>query len=164
MPRTQTTAPEGESQEAHEFYFLQWSHYNAPPVPSPNDLDIFTPPKMTQTDTKNSPISTVLFTPLAEYKLRQSFATPHLVLTFYTDLESTHGTVLMRGDITPSTTPGGDGRYLLSQLDAQLLTVALQKYYLWSDSKGSMQGAALLKLFHEKPEEFKWEDLLTPVI
>ena len=47
----------------------------------------------------------VMYTPLAEYKLRQLFAQPTLILTHYTDLANSHGLVLMRGDITPSAAP-----------------------------------------------------------
>ena len=47
----------------------------------------------------------VMYTPLAEYKLRHLFAQPKLILTHYTDLANSHGLVLMRGDITPSEAP-----------------------------------------------------------
>lgn len=149
---------------AYEFYFLQWGFHGAPPVPSAME-DPFT---TTSTVTTNPQISTVLFTPLQEYKMREAFATPYLVLTFYTDLSSSHGTVLMRGEITPATAgtipdaidvAGLEGRHLLSQEDAQLLTMQVQKFYLWEEGKGR-EGERLLKAFHEKPEEFKWEDLL----
>jgi len=104
--------------------------------------------------------------------MRASFATPYLVLTFYTDLASSHGTILMRGEITPATAgsvPGGsdisgsEGRYLLSQEDAQLLAMQVQKVYLWGEDNmegKDREGGRLLKVFHEKPEEFKWEELL----
>jgi len=36
----------------------------------------------------------------------------------------------------------------------------VQKFYLWGEGNNEGQGERLLKLFHEKPEEFKWEDLL----
>lgn len=104
--------------------------------------------------------------------MRASFATPYLVLTFYTDLASSHGTILMRGEITPATAgsvPGGsdisgsEGTYLLSQEDAQLLAMQVQKIYLWGEDNmegKDREGERLLKVFHEKPEEFKWEELL----
>jgi len=115
----------------------------------------------------NPQISTVLFTTLQEYKSKGSYATPYLVLTHYTDLARTHGIVLMRGEITPTSTPsdgGVDGRYKLTQKDGQLLSMALQKFYLWDGTRKAEQigeeGERLLKIFHEKPEEFKWEELL----
>jgi len=98
--------------------------------------------------------------------MRASFATPYLVLTFYTDLASTHGTVLMRGEITPAAAAGASdpvGRHMLSQEDAQLLAMEVQKFYLWGEpgTEGEEREAErLLKVFHERPEEFQWEELL----
>jgi ATP synthase mitochondrial F1 complex assembly factor 1 len=153
--------PSGEAEKAYEFYFLQWSFHGAPPAPSAIE-DPFTTPNAAS----NSPqISTVMFTPLQEYKMRETFATPCLVLTFYTDLSNSHGTVLMRGEITPgaagavSDAAEPKGRYLLSQEDAQLLAMQVQRFYLWENEK-DREGERLLKVFHEQPQEFKWEDLL----
>ncbi len=109
----------------------------------------------------NPQSATVLFTPLQEYKLRGSFATPIPDLTVYTDLAMTHDTILLRGEITPS--PSDPAKFLFSQLDAQALTLAIQKFYLWDDHAGSgelPEGQRLLRAFHETPEDFKWEDLL----
>lgn len=70
-----------------------------------------------------------MYTPLAEYKLRQSFAQPTLILTHYTDLSDSHGIVLMRGDITTSspneTKQGGK----ISATDAQLLVLRLVFFF-----------------------------------
>jgi len=159
--------PEGEleAERAHEFYFLQWGFHGAPPAPSGVD-----DPFCTSNAVSSSPqISTILFTPLQEYKMRAAFATPYLVLTFYTDLATSHGIVLMRGEITPSTagTVAGaaeyEGRHLLNQEDAQLLAMQVQKFYLWGEANNEekgREGERLLKEFHEKPQEFKWEELL----
>jgi len=104
--------------------------------------------------------------------MRSTFATPYLVLTFYTDLSSSHGTVLMRGEITPATAgavsgasniSGSERRYLLCQDDAQLLAIQVQKFYLWGKGNNEgeeREGERLLKVFHESPEQFNWEDLL----
>lgn len=97
--------------------------------------------------------------------MRNSFATPYLVLTHYTEFARTHGVVLLRGEITPSSSGavGADGRYMLNQEDAQLLSMAVQRFYLWGEGgtrEGAREGERLLKIFHEKPEEFKWEELL----
>ncbi|PSS37152.1 hypothetical protein PHLCEN_2v1025 [Hermanssonia centrifuga] len=148
-----------EDQKAYEFYFLQWDFHGSPAEPRPsNDLDdLFAKPK----PSTNPQTSTILFTPLQEYKLRTSFATPYLVLTHYTDLAKSHGVVLLRGEITPSTGNSGTaGRYMLPQQDAQLLAVGAQKFYLWNDGSGQGEREALLKTFHENPKDFKWEDLL----
>ncbi|KAI0757387.1 ATP11 protein-domain-containing protein [Daedaleopsis nitida] len=150
---------EGSTEPAHEFYLMEWGFHGSPPEPTIAN-NLFSQP----TPSSSPQTSTILFTPLQEYKLRQSFATPYLVLTQYTDLVKTHGLVLLRGEITPSggatgVGAGKDGaRFLLSQQDAQLLAVHVQRFYLWSE--GSEERAALLKAFHEKPADFKWEELL----
>jgi ATP synthase F1 complex assembly factor 1 len=149
------TAPpaEGESDNGYEFYFLQWDFHDVPFTPSTGGDPFVKPPS---SESPNPRISTVMFTPLEEYKLRATFATPYLVLTNYTDFASTHGLALLGGEITPRS--GASGNYMLSQEDAQQLSMAIQKFYLWGDGEG--EGGKLLRTFHEQPEEFKWEDLL----
>lgn len=160
LPRL-TTAEDtdnGDSKKAYEFYVLQWDFYDAPPPPSVS-VDLFAPRVPPQGDKSLNPrLSTAIFTPLVEYKLRQTFATPYLVLTFYPDLAQSHGLVLLRGEITPSAAKASSaGDYLLSQQDAQLLTHGLQRFYLWGSSE---EREKLLADFNERPGEFKWEDLL----
>jgi ATP synthase F1 complex assembly factor 1 len=176
VPRegSSTVSPQDqESAVAHEFYFLQWDFHAPPLPPSATGPDPFfrAPPSNAPTLPQTA---TVLFTPLQEYKLRQSFATPYLILTFYPDFAQTHGIVLLRGEITPSAAaaaaiPGQDistARFLLSQIDAQLLAIGVQKFYLWgnesddSGQKGDRNAEKLLRQFHEQPEEFNWADLL----
>ena len=172
VPRRSTPDPSaGESTgTAHEFFFLQWDFHPAPPAPSATEPNPFEP-MLSDSSCQIPEPSTVLFTPLQEYKLRTSFATPYLVLTFYTDLSRSHGIVLLRGEITPSSTsaavqPGQENpeRFLLNQVDAQLLAMGLQKFYLWGegrkDSDNDLAAEALLKRFHEEPEKFSWQDLL----
>ena len=145
-------AAEGSSEPAYEFYLMEWGFHGSPPEPAAAG-DPFAAP----TPSGGPQTSTVLFTPLQEYKLRQAFATPYLVLTHYTDLARSHGLVLLRGEITPSA--AGDGaRFMLGQQDAQLLAVHLQRFYLWNED--AAERAALLRAFHESPAEFKWEELL----
>jgi len=168
-PPSQDESAKTKDEMSYEFYYLQWDFHAPPPAPKAKETDLFdaTP---SSADHSLPPATTVLFTPLQEYKLRASFATPYLVLTFYPDLAKSHGLVLLRGEITPSAAtaagpPGGDPseRFMLSQGDAQLLAMGLQKFYLWGEAKtGHQEGEAgqLLQAFHEKPEEFKWEDLL----
>ena len=172
LPRESTPDPSaGESTgTAHEFFFLQWGFHPAPPAPStmePNPFERV----MSGSSSRIPEPSTVLFTPLQEYKLRTSFATPYLVLTFYTDLSQSHGIVLLRGEITPSSTSAAvqlgqeiPERFVLNQVDAQLLAMGLQKSYLWGDGRkeGDHDPAAeaLLKRFHEEPDKFSWQDLL----
>ncbi|KAI0771020.1 ATP11-domain-containing protein [Trametes elegans] len=153
---------EGDSKEpAYEFYLMEWGFHGPPPEPAAS-TDIFAQHK----PSSNPQVSTILFTPLQEYKLRTSFATPYLVVTHYTDLAKSHGLVLLRGEVTPSAATSAPsagasedgGRFMLSQQDAQLLAVHVQRFYLWNE--GSEERAALLKAFYEKPAEFKWEELL----
>ncbi|KAL4069327.1 ATP11-domain-containing protein [Scleroderma citrinum] len=163
---------EGDALEtANEFYFLQWDFHPPPPQPSAVEPDPFQRDTSSSGDNALPQVSTVLFTPLQEYKLHNSFATPYFVLTFYTDLSSSHGLVLLRGEITPSAAiavpekvQDTTGRYLLSQVDAQLLAMGIQKFYLWGERKGAgaCDSAAedLLRQFHEKPQEFDWQELL----
>jgi len=157
------TSSENVEEKAYEFFYLQWAFHEVPQHPlltaSLSSLpfeDKLPPPPPTA---KANPIcSTVLFTPLQEYKLRQSFAQPYLVLTFYTDLVTTHGIVLMRGELTPS--PSFPEMFLLSQIDAQLLVGGLQRFYLADEDQSSAGRAKLLRNFHERADGFRWEDLL----
>jgi ATP synthase F1 complex assembly factor 1 len=148
--------PKGEKETACEFYFMQWGFHGSPPAPSASEP--FASTRIHQ-HPLNPQTSTILFTPLQEYKLRASFATPYFVVTHYTDFARTHGIVLLRGEITPS---AGMGRYFLSQEDSQMLAIGVQKFYLWggTDGEGEGEEARLLKVFHETPEEFRWEELL----
>ncbi|KAI6136966.1 ATP11 protein-domain-containing protein [Pisolithus sp. B1] len=166
------TSPLGDMPEpAHEFFYLQWDFYSTPSQPSATDPDPFQLVPLAPNCTALPPVSTILFTPLQEYKHRGSFATPYLVLTFHTDLSYSHDVVLLRGEITPSAAvtdakPGRDivDRYLLSQVDAQLLAMGLQEYYLWDKGKGGEErdstAEELLKQFHERPNDFDWQELL----
>jgi len=159
LPRDTVQDDSGEAKRAYEFYFLQWGFREAPPTPS----DLFSQPP-SDLPTPNPQTSTVLFTPLQEYKSRTTFATPYLILTFYADLANSHGLVLLRGEITPtaaSAENNSNSDFLLSQQDAQLLTMHLQRFYLWGgEGEGAKERYRLLEAFHNTPKEFKWEDLL----
>lgn len=163
-PRPASAEPlaEGESDTSYEMYFMQWSFHEKPPVPRATDPNNpFDVPS--SKNSTNPPLATILFTPLQEFKQRQTFSTPYLIATFYTDLATTHNTVLMRGEITPSaaSATGGPDRYLLSQEETQVLIMMLQKFYLWNASgEAESEASKVLKTFHHKPEEFKWEDLV----
>lgn len=152
----------GEAERAAEFYFMQWAFHEPPPHPSTSPLDPFstisaaTPPS--NASAPLPPISTILFTTLQEYKLRGSFAQPRLILTLYTDLAASHDIVLIRGEITPSQSHSG---YLLTQLDAQLLVIALQRFYVPAMADETAFG--LLKAFHESPDEFDHKKLVDVV-
>lgn len=148
LPRT-TTNEDGAEEKGYEMYFLQWIMLSVPPGVSKN-----TPPP-----------SAVLFTPLAEYKLRQEFAQPALVLSHYTDFIESKGLVLLRGDITES---GGDTpKPAVSQKDAQLLALCLQRFYHldfalegWDTDEQAEQRRALLRAFYEQPDKFDINKLI----
>jgi ATP synthase F1 complex assembly factor 1 len=169
LPRPRPGAVEGTGSvgPACEFYFLQWGFHGAPPVPDADGDNPFLAPAE-KTAGSNPQTSTVLLTPLEEYKLRGAYATPHLVLTQYTDLARTHGVVLLHGEITPASakTGGpveteGNGRFLMEQEEAQMLAMGVQRFYLWGqEGESENEAERLLRLFHEKPGEFNWEELL----
>jgi ATP synthase mitochondrial F1 complex assembly factor 1 len=149
----------------HEFYFMQWSVHAPPPTPSLDSLPpLFNQPSSSSSQSvPNPPCTTVLFTSLQEYKLRQDYATPHLILTHHTDLAQSHGLVLFRGELTPS--PSGQSA-VLSATDAQRLASLLQQFYLppqENDKRGATR-AKLLQQFHEEPEAFRWEDVVGSVV
>ncbi|CAE6430511.1 hypothetical protein ACGC1H_001231 [Rhizoctonia solani] len=163
LPRGAKSAEAGEQAEGGtEIFFIEWTVHHSPILPNPNvdelGLPIFPPTENPIPKGSNPPILTLLFTPLQEYKHRQSFAAPHLAVTLYTDLATTHGVVLLRGEITPA--QSGDGRWLLGQEEAQALVVAMQKFYLPGIGEGAKEREELLKCFYERPKEFKWERLL----
>jgi len=174
IPDTNNTGPSNETDPACEFYFMQWAFHDSPPVPSAadnDDIDSLLSGSLHHSPTQrgiisNPRTSTVLFTPLREYKLRGTFATPYLVLTHYTDLARTHGVVLLRGEITPysaasaagTAIQGVEGQNLLTQHDVHRLAMALQRFYLWDQGKDDAER--LLRLFHETPEQFDWKELL----
>jgi ATP synthase F1 complex assembly factor 1 len=164
LPRsTDETSAEGT---ATEFFVMEWGFHEPPRHHSRPDtgtgfIQNETLAGRTNADTgKNSnlPPTTILFTPLQEYKLRQSFAQPYLVLTFYPDLAISHGVILLRGEITPAT----NGGYLLGQVDAQMLALGVQKFYLPKNGGEGRENEAevLLRTFHEEPEKFDWQTLL----
>ncbi len=135
-----------------EFHILQWGFYSPPLSTASSILEKPIP-------SNNPAVSSLLFTPLIQYKLHQTYATPYMVITHHTDFAKSHGIVLLRGEITPSSTLTDN--HLLSQIDAQLLALAVQRFYLpGKESKDSADAEQLLKTFHEKPAEFEWEALL----
>jgi ATP synthase F1 complex assembly factor 1 len=162
LPRGAKPIEEGkEAEGGTEMFFIEWGVHHSPalPVASTDVLGLPTStPAPPPPGGSNPPISTLLFTPLQEYKHRQSFAAPHLALTFYTDLAASHGVVLLRGEITPA--QQGDGKWLLNPEEAQALVVAMQKFYLPGNGEGAREREDLLRCFHERPGDFKWEKLL----
>ena len=140
----------GTSKQAFEMQFLEWAV-----IPNPSAAGA-------------PPSATTLFTPLAEYKLKQDFSQPVLILTFYTDLSSSNGIVLMRGEVTGLNEKTGKGGRI-DQAQAQLLALTLQRFYLPSspsaaaDQETKDDASACTQLlhdFHKRPEHFDVEHLV----
>ncbi|WRT69214.1 uncharacterized protein IL334_006198 [Kwoniella shivajii] len=152
--------------DEYEMFYLQWlfhptSSSSSPPSAEPN------PQPLPLT-------SSIIFTPLEEFKKQGEWAQPYLVLTHYPELSQTHNLVLMRGEISPAAASGPIGSsanpgFLLSQPQAQLLALALQRFYctsievLGEGEKGKLDRinrAKALRDFREKPEEWNWQGLV----
>ncbi|KAB5580726.1 ATP11 protein-domain-containing protein [Coniochaeta sp. 2T2.1] len=103
----QFVLPLPHPEQGAEMHFLQWT-WDAP-----------------------SRSATVLFTQLAEYKMRGEWALPHTSLTHYTDLSQETGMVLMRGAVQ-------DNRGVSAE-DARWLVLCLQRFYGGWDGEGEVK-------------------------
>jgi ATP synthase F1 complex assembly factor 1 len=167
LPRNAASDESGAFKtDEYEMFYLQWlfhptSTSSAPPSPDANPEPL-------------PPLTSVIFTPLEEFKTAGEWASPHLVLTHYPDLAHTHNTVLMRGEISAASAGGPPGSlsnpgYLLSQQQAQLLALALQRFYcagivpLGESEQGRLdreKRAEALRGLREKPGEWDWRGLV----
>ncbi|KAF2168868.1 hypothetical protein M409DRAFT_65233 [Zasmidium cellare ATCC 36951] len=120
---------EGQGAEIH---FLQWT------FPSPTT-------------------ATVLFTHLAEFKLRGEYAQPHTTITHHLDLADEKGLVLLEGRVMENKGISVDeGKFLL---------MTLQKFYGFEAHTDSAKANAsnrrkLMEQFSGGDENFKVEELL----
>ena len=112
---------EGQGAEIH---FLQWT------FPTPTT-------------------TTVLFTHLAEFKLRGEYAQPHTTVTHHLDLADPKGLILLQGSIV-------DGRGITVE-EGKWLLMCLQKFYGGEDK---MERRKLLEQFSHGDGDFKLEQLL----
>ena len=113
---------EGQGAEIH---FLQWT------FPSPTT-------------------ATVLFTHLAEFKLRGEFAQPHTTVTHHLDLADSKGLVLLQGSVLPDRgITVEEGKWLL---------MCLQKFY--GQRAEQTPRRKLMEQFSQGDEGFKVEELL----
>jgi len=113
---------EGQGAEIH---FLQWT------FPAENTV-------------------TVLFTHLAEYKLRGEFSQPHTTITHHLELAEEKGLVLLQGQVV-------EGRGV-SVDEAKWLVMCLQKFYGVSGEK--CERKRLLEMFAKGDAGFRVEDLV----
>ncbi|KAG9238600.1 ATP11 protein-domain-containing protein [Amylocarpus encephaloides] len=93
---------------------------------------------------------TVLFTHLAEYKLRGEFSQPHTTITHHLELAQDMGVVLLQGQVV-------EGRGV-SVDEAKWLVMCLQKFYGLGGEKSERRK--LLEMFGKGDPGFKVEDLL----
>ncbi|KAJ4344435.1 uncharacterized protein N0V89_012177 [Didymosphaeria variabile] len=114
-----------QSQTAAELHYLQFAHPHA-----------------------NT--TTLLFTSLAEYKLRGEFASPHTTITFHSELADSHDLVLGQGTVV-------EGRGVTVD-EARFLLMCMQKFYVVSE-EGRGRGE-LLEMFTRGDGEFRVERLL----
>ena len=112
---------EGQGSEIH---FLQWT------FPSPDS-------------------ATVLFTNLAEYKLRGEYAAPHTTVTHHLEMAEEKGLVLLQGTVV-------DGRGVTVE-EARWLLLCLQKFYGMQERE---ERRELLKLFSSGDQRFRIENLM----
>ncbi|OAV88780.1 hypothetical protein PTTG_28915 [Puccinia triticina 1-1 BBBD Race 1] len=143
-----------------EMQYLQWDFVKQPEEPNLPDF-LKTKPDLAPS---SLPATIVMYTPLAEYKLRQAFAQPSLILTHYTDLAASHGIVLMRGDITPHS----NGSPKISAIEAQMLVLRLQQFYHTTgppnqDQSVHQKRKSLLQAFHQSPAQFQLSELVNLV-
>lgn len=113
---------EGQGAEIH---FLQWT------FPAENTV-------------------TVLFTHLAEYKLRGEFSQPHTTITHHLELAEEKGLVLLQGQVV-------EGRGV-SVDEAKWLVMCLQKFYGVGGEKSERKR--LLEMFAKGDTAFRVEDLV----
>ena len=92
----------------------------------------------------------MLFTHLAEFKLRGEFSQPHTTITHHLELAGDNGLVLLQGQVI-------EGRGV-SVDEAKWLLICLQKFYGVQGDKSERRR--LLEMFKSGDTAFKVEDLL----
>lgn len=93
---------------------------------------------------------TVLFTHLAEYKLRGEFSEPHTTITHHLELADSKELVLLQGQVI-----AGKG---VSVDEAKWLLMCLQKFYGFGSEKSERRR--LLELFGRGDAGFSIEELV----
>ncbi|WVF65430.1 hypothetical protein IAT40_000157 [Kwoniella sp. CBS 6097] len=152
--------------DEYEMFYLQWLFHPTPTTSNPPSSEAYPKPL---------PLTTsIIFTPLEEFKRNGEWAQPYLVLTHYPELSNTHSLVLMRGEISPAAATGPIGSndnpgFLLSQAQAQLLALALQRFYCTGlevpgegekGRKERLDRADALRGFRENPAGWDWLKLV----
>jgi ATP synthase F1 complex assembly factor 1 len=98
-------------------------------------------------------VASVLFTSLAEYKLRGEFASPHTTVSLHTELLGEKGLVLAQGTVVDDRSVTVD--------DGKWLFMCLQKFYgIQAIKENGERRKLLLEQFTSGNPEFKVENLL----
>ena len=163
LPRSAASSETSQVKtDEYEMFYLQWLLHPTPTSSGPPSTEPL------------PPTASAIFTPLEEFKKAGEWAQPYLVLTHYPDLANSHGTVLMRGEISSASAGGPDGSdlnpgYLLSQPQAQLLALALQRFYCagievagegQAGKEDRVKRQEALIGFRERPQEWDWSGLV----
>ena len=93
----------------------------------------------------------MLFTHLAEFKLRGEYAQPHTTVTHHLDIADPKGLVLLQGTVV-------DGRGVTVD-EGKWLLMCLQKFYGGEETQTS-ERKKLLEQFSQGDGGFKVEELL----
>ena len=94
--------------------------------------------------------TTLLFTSLAEFKLRGEYASPHTTITFHSELADSHDLVLGKGTVMENRGVSVD--------EARWLVMCMQKFYVvGEEGQGRWQ---LLEMFTRGDGGFQVERLL----
>lgn len=123
LPR-ESEDPRGQKQGGAEIHFLQWT------FPHPSVVNI-------------------LFTHLAEYKLRGEYATPHTTVSLHLELAEPKGLVLVQGLVQENRG--------VSVEESKWLLMCLQKFY---GMQGGAQRLKLLEQFTNGDDGFDVQQLL----
>lgn len=99
--------------------------------------------------------ATLMFTSLAEYKLRGEFAQPHTTLTHHLELERSRGVVLAQGLVVEDRG--------VSVADAQLLMMTVQKFYGAIENEDGGKRRRMLEMFSRGEEGFSVQELMDEV-
>lgn len=116
---------QGQTQQAVELHYLQFAH--------PHDHT-----------------TTLMFTTLAEFKLRGEFASPHTTVTFHQELADSHNLVLGQGLVME--------KRGISVDEARWLVMCMQKFYVQTEEgKGRSE---LLDMFTRGDSAFEVQRLI----
>ncbi|KAL4990395.1 ATP11 protein-domain-containing protein [Aspergillus falconensis] len=143
LPRTASESGSSEADTAAadakggaDIHFLQWAFH--PPASAPS--------------TVNSHTSTVIFTPLATYKLHGAYAQPHTTITHHLDLADEKGLVLMHGQVMPDSG--------VSTAEATWLVSCVQRFYDFGGQASGRKGELLRMFTQGDVRNFKIEELM----